>query len=133
MEASPTDQRRERILSAGVVVGLLLTLTGLGWMAFSKPSHVWSSEQAAEFKAASEALHDARRGGQADHPQKGGPTANDAAVSGELTAAQARFDRIEAELTEARAGRHRMGSWLIRIGLAAMIVFGVGYLASQRH
>jgi hypothetical protein len=121
MDVEPASNRRARILVAGLVVGLFLVLGGLVWSTLAAPSSVWSREQAAEYQAAGEALHAAR----SQSP------ASDGTAKSALTTAQQRFDRIEAELVAAQTGRQRISRWLVRLGLAAMLLFGVGYLASR--
>jgi hypothetical protein len=46
-----------------------------------------------------------------------------------LAAAQERLDRLEAELSGARTRSQQTGVWLLRTGLAAMVLFGIGYLS----
>jgi hypothetical protein len=121
MDVEPASNRRAWILAAGMLVGLGLMLGGLIWSTTASPSSVWSPEQAAEYQAAGEALHAARSR----------PASSDEAEDSELAAAQQRFGRIETELAAAQTGRDRIGRWLIRLGLAAMLLFGIGYLATR--
>jgi hypothetical protein len=130
------DRVRSRgapILLAGMIAGLLTAIAGGAWMAAADPSDAWSPEKAAEHKAAGEALHAARRGAHGDQ-QSGAPSHEPDGGNRkppDLSAAQARFERIEAELAEARTRRQRAATWLVRTGLAAMVLFGIGYLATR--
>jgi hypothetical protein len=137
MEDHAASNRQALVCLAGLLAGLLVTLAGLAWMVLAKPSHVWSPEQAAELKAAGDALHAARSRdpGEAQQGQQATPqAAGDASQAPPaLAAAQARFDRIDAELESARTGRQRTGTWLLRLGLAAMVLFGVGYLSTRER
>jgi hypothetical protein len=108
---------------AGMLAGLLMLLGGLAWSQWASPRTVWSPEQATEHQAAGEALHAARRSAAPAGGESG------AAESPELVAAQARFDAIDAKLAEAQTSRQRTGGRLVRLGLAAMVISGIGYLA----
>jgi hypothetical protein len=115
----------------GIALGLALTVAGGLWNALARPDAAWSEKQAAEFKSARNALHDMTYNRAEDQRSDGSPGEPSKAQIAERAAAKARFDRIEAELAAARVGYHRTGMWLVRLGLAAMIVFGVGYFASH--
>ncbi len=115
-------------------MGVALILGGFAWKATVRPSSVWSKEQAKELTDARNALHDltynhedAPSAAKASRPSQS-PADRDAAHA----AAQARFDRVQAELVQARSVGHERGAWLIRIGLAAVVLFGIGYLSSQQ-
>lgn len=108
-----------------MTLGTLLLALGLGWSSLAPPKLVWSPQQAAEYQAAGEALHAARRSTAATGVRPG----EDAATSPELAAAQARFDKIDSELADAQSRRQRTGAWLVRVALGTMILCGVGYLS----
>jgi len=120
-----------RICIAGVILGAILVIAGLGWSAVATPAAVWSIEQAAELKAASDAVHAARsgipetRGSQPVEAGKPDPRY--------LAAAQARLERINTDLEQARHVRDTWGQWAAAAGLALTIACGLGYLASRQQ
>jgi hypothetical protein len=134
MSAQEAGDLRTRICLGGMLLGVVMGTAGLFWGSWAKPSLVWTPEQAAEYQAAGEALHAARR---MDGPSSGGLDANAGAEGDEsdrrLAAAQERFDRIEAELGSAQTLRQRTGAWLRWLGLAAIVLFGVGYLSARKE
>jgi hypothetical protein len=131
--AEPSSQTRwlHRICIAGVVLGAVLVIGGLGWSMVATPAAVWSMEQAAELKAASDAVHAARSG----IPEGGDSRAADVGKTDPryLAAAQARVERINAELEQARDVRDTWGQRVAAAGLAVTIACGLGYLASRGH
>jgi hypothetical protein len=134
MTAQEANDVRPRICLGGILLGLLVTIAGLTWPLWARPSLVWTAEQAAEYQSAGEALHAARRidptatGGNSD-PDDGGEAGQS---DSQLAVAQERFDKIRAELAAAQSLRQRAGAWLRWLGLAMMLLFGLGYLASSR-
>jgi hypothetical protein len=120
--------RSNRVCLAGLVLGVATLIGGLiwGWSMAASPHVLWSPEQAAEYKAASDALHSAPH----DH---GNPSDenHDDEESPEQAAARERFDAIQAQLNRARYAQTSVGPLLVRIGLAGAIAFGIGYLASR--
>ena len=118
-----------RICIAGVVLGAVLVIVGLGWSVVATPEAVWSMEQAAELKAASDAVHAARSGiPVAPDSQPGDAGKPDPRY---LAAAQARLERINADLEQARNVRDTWGQWAAAAGLALTIACGLGYLATR--
>jgi len=117
-----------RLCVAGVIAGFALIIVGLGWSLMATPGAVWSQEQAAELKAAYDALHDARSGIGAPRSQGIGGGEPDPRY---LAAAQARLDRANAELERAQSVRDDFGRWGAASGLALTIACGLGYLASR--
>lgn len=124
----PVDEVSQRrtvplVCLAGVALGAALLVGGALWSALSKPRHVWSSEQAAEYSAAAAAAHAASD--VHDHGEAGAPAATEA------DAARQRFAKIATELENARFAKNKLGGLLTWIGLAATTAFGVGYLVSR--
>jgi hypothetical protein len=126
MEATAPRRRGAIACLMGMLAGALMLAAGLGWSAFASPAMVWSPEQAVEHQEAGEALHAARRAAAASVT---GISDSATEESPELAAAQARFDEIDTQLAAAQTRRQRTGVWLVRLGLGAMIVCGVGYLS----
>jgi hypothetical protein len=108
-------------------VGVLAALGGAVWQRAAHPRHVWTVEQSQEYDAANAALHAATVGH--DHETNGAEAVD--AHQADLAAAQERFNRINAELQAARYAKDRLGTALIRGGLAAAALGGVGYLATR--
>jgi hypothetical protein len=134
MNAPEASDLRTRICLGGILFGVIVGAAGLFWSQWAKPSLVWTPEQAAEYQAAGEALHAARR----VDPASSGDVHASAGAEGDepdrrLAAAQERFDKIEAKLAAAQTLRQRTGAWLRWLGLAAIVLFGVGYLSSRRE
>src|SRR5690348_7764383 len=125
MEAPASRPRAAVTCLAGMGLGALMLMAGVGWSALASPATVWSPQQAEEHQAAGEALHAARRSAA---PAAASPE-DATASSAELATAQARFDKIDAELAHAQTSRQRTGAWLVRAGLGTMILCGVGYLS----
>jgi hypothetical protein len=107
-------------LLAGAALGFAILIIGLGWSLFVSPSSVWSESQAAEYKAANDALHAVR---------VANPAGEDAP---EVIAARRRFDRISSQLESARSAHDTWGTWIAAIGLAVTFLCGVGFLATRR-
>lgn len=112
----------------GIVLGVGLIAAGLAWSAFAKPEHFWSPDQAQEFEVARAAMHQLTYETKPNSAPSGAPPASREA---EMELAKRRFEKIDAELSAARVRREETGVWLTRMGLAALVVFGLGYLASQ--
>ncbi len=129
--ANAKSQRRTALVCLiGASAGAVFMIAGGVWSALGGGRVVYSPEQAEEYEAASTALHAATSGHvheaeDAEHVE--GTLDRKAAVA----AARQRFDRAQAALETARFAQHRLGPWLIGIGLAAAIAFGIGYWASQ--
>ena len=111
-----------RVCLAGAIVGGCLLVVGLAWKSATAPETFWSPEQAKEFAAASEALHGARGAAPHTHEPDSGAAAD---------AARERFARIQAELERAQYARDEVGPLLTKIGLAAAVAFGIGYLITR--
>jgi predicted negative regulator of RcsB-dependent stress response len=131
MASEEPSDIRTRILVGGILAGLLATIAGLAWPVWAKPSLVWSPEQAAEFQAAGEALHAARQIDQAEAAANFAGADDAGQSDAQLASAQERFDKIEAELAAAQSLREGAGAWLRWLGLAVMLLCGLGYLASR--
>lgn len=118
-----------KTLSAvGMGLGIALIAAGLLWNAFAKPAYFWSPEQAREYDSARNAMHQLTYDLPKTSSASGGsPPSRDA----EMELAKRRFEKIDAELAAARARREGTGVWMTRMGLAALVLFGLGYLASQ--
>lgn len=131
MTDAPGRTRRatSAVCLAGVALGVLAALGGAIWQRAALPRHVWSAEQSQEYAAAYADLHAATVDHDHDH-EPGGAEAADAGHTN-LAAAQARFDRVAAELKSARYAKDQLGGTLIRGGLAAAALFGVGYLVTR--
>jgi hypothetical protein len=126
--ASVNSKRRfAAICQIGVVVGVFIAAAGGFWRHSATAEAVWSPQQAAEFTAARNALHNLsyNREEAANSPRM--PDDARKQLAAEREAAKARFDRIQAELTAAQTGRLGAGARLIQVGLAVTILFGVGY------
>lgn len=111
----------------GVALGVLAALGGALWGRAALPRHVWTVEQSQEYNAANAALHAATVG----HDREPNGDQAGAEHHANLAAAQQRFDRITAQLQAARYAKDRLGVTLIRGGLAAAAVFGVGYFVTR--
>lgn len=123
-----TDGKRGKTLSlAGMALGIALIAAGLLWNALAKPEHVWSKEQADEFEAARHAMHDLTY----DSPSTTSSGISADAREAQMAAAKQRFEKIEADLAVAASRQREAGVWMTRMGLAALVLFGLGYLASH--
>jgi hypothetical protein len=131
MDREDSSRRMLVVCQAAVFIGVAMIVAGFVSKATVRPSAVWSKEQAKELTDARNALHDLtynHEAGPATAKTPSESTDRDAARA----AAQARFDRIQADLEQAQTAGHQRGAWLIRIGLAAIVLFGIGYLSAQR-
>ena len=77
------------------------------------PDDVWTEQQAREFQAASDALHQAMT---AEPSSRARQTADEGSL-GEREAAEARFRAIREELEAAQFAKDRAGILLMQIGL----------------
>ena len=114
-----------RICIAMGVAGIGLIIVGLSWSILATPSAVWSREQAAELKAAYDALHIARSGIGDRGLVDGDPDPR------YVAAAQARLDRINAALERAQSVKDDWGKWAAFLGLAVMVASGLGFVTAQ--
>lgn len=121
MQEPAPSPRGTTAFAAGIVLGLVLAIAGWGWTAWSRPTDVWSPEQAAELQAADNAVHQARS------PR--GKAAGDSQAT--LKAAERRLAELRAELDHARSVRNDWGRRVAACGLGLTIVCGLGYLASR--
>jgi hypothetical protein len=116
------------ICMLGIGVGVLAVIAGVAWAVLGGGRMMYTQEQAKEYSSAASALHSATSGhdhsGGAD---KGPATDRDAAVA----AARERFDRAEAALKSAKFAQNELGAWLMGLGLAVTVAFGIGYVASR--
>jgi hypothetical protein len=114
------------ICQGGLVVGMLLVVAGALWQAFAKPENVWSEAKAEEFRKTRAAWHDL---------QYNDPTTDSASESADRAAqrkaAQRQFEKIQAELDDAITTHRHRGTRLMYAGLAAIVLFGVGYLSAR--
>lgn len=127
MDDTLASTRWVNVFLAGMIAGVILTVGAWSWMVFSKPANVWSLKQAAEFKAANDAVHTARSGGRHGEDLDGNKP-----DPRYLAAAQARLERIASDLDRARSARDNWGKWGAAAGLALTIACGLGYLATRR-
>jgi hypothetical protein len=124
MRSAASSSANDRRTIASLVVmalGLAVTFAAVAWMAVVKPSTVWTPAEAAEYQRAGEALHAARRGAMTATSARGasanqGGGDNVPPESPELTAAQQRFNRINADLERARDRHNRWGRWAAGAG-----------------
>ena len=116
---------------AGVAVSAAMIVAGAAWNMFSRPANVWSAEDAAEYKQANQSYHMMI----AAHGHEGEKLPNNevapAASPQQLEAARQRVERSAAALEAAQELRNQAGTTVIRIGLAAAALFGVGYWATR--
>jgi hypothetical protein len=111
---------------AGMAFGGALVAAGLLWNALAKPEHVWAREQALELEAARHQMHQLTY----DSPHvTASPGSSADSREAQMAAAKNRFEKIEADLTAARSRQQQTGVWMTRMGLAALVLFGLGYLA----
>lgn len=112
----------------GMAIGIALVAAGSLWNALAKPEHVWSNEQASEFETARNAMHELTY----DLPRTPASPDNSAdSREAQMAAAKRRFEKIEADLAAARSRQQLTGVWMTRMGLAALVLFGLGYLTSH--
>ena len=116
------------VCQAGLIVGMMLVLGGAFWQALAKPEHVWSETKAEEFRKAQTVWHDL----QYNDPRQ--PSAPESAErAAQRKAAQRQFEKIQAELDVAITTHRYRGTRLMYAGLAAMVLFGVGYLSERER
>jgi hypothetical protein len=110
--------------------GGLLAVAGSLWSTFAPGRMVYMPEQAQEYEDAYAAVHAATISHEHDELASASP---DAAESREARVAKARerFERAKAELDEAQFVQNELGKWLLGVGLATLVAFGIGYLASR--
>jgi hypothetical protein len=116
-----------------MVAALLLLGVGLLWPHWFTPAEVWSLEQAREYEAAFTALHAATAPpppSRASNSPGGVPAQGPSPQ--ELAALKSRYERIRAQLDDAREFRGEVGPRLVRIALVGLVGFGIGYLLSPR-
>jgi hypothetical protein len=111
---------------AGLVVGMLLVLAGALWQAFAKPEYVWSDTKAEEYRKSRAVWHDLQYN---DPRQPSAPESADRAA--QRVAAQRQFEQVQSELDKAIATHRHRGTRLMYAGLAAVVLFGVGYLSAR--
>jgi hypothetical protein len=131
MASAGSSRRLVIACQVGVALGLALVVAGGLRKVFARPEAAWSQEQAAEFQAARNALHDLTYNEPGNHGSTRSPDEPSPERLAKRAEAKARFDRIEARLVEARSNYQHTGTWLVRLGLAAVITFGLGYLMLQ--
>jgi hypothetical protein len=113
---------------AGLVVGMLLVLAGALWQIFARPEHVWSESKAAKLQAARTAWHDLT---YSDPASPSAPESPERAA--QRAAARKNFEHLQSELDEAVDVHRQRGPRLMYAGLAAIVLFGVGYLSARRE
>lgn len=105
---------------AGLCLSLVTAIAGGVWSAVAEPEHVWSEQQAREFKAASEALHQALG---SDHTH--GPSESVEEAPGEhRRVAEARLAAIQAQLEAAQYAKNRAGLLLVQLGVGGAACCG---------
>jgi hypothetical protein len=87
----------------------------LSWKQLHPPADYWSQEQASQYEAAANAVHDMQ------HMADEEASAKDAASFAE---AKRRFDELKNELENARTAHDRTGQYLAALG-AGLIAAGV--------
>jgi LPXTG-motif cell wall-anchored protein len=110
---------------AGTLLGVLTIIVGASWSLLVSPAQVWSNEQALEYQAANDALHEARTKNQAGSA--------DGEVTAEMAAAKARFDDIHQQLESARYAHDTWGHWIAAAGLGTTLLCGAGFFATRRR
>jgi hypothetical protein len=127
-DSTPKTRWPPAVCLIGMAVGVVLAAIGASWSSLMAPDAFWSEDQAREYQAAADAIH------ASSQRHDDGATANQTgreAPSDERAAMRERFNRIQAELERAQFARFGAGPWLTRIGLAAAVAFGIGYLACR--
>lgn len=110
--------------------GALVIAAGMLCSTFGAGRLLYTADDAKEYEAASSGLHAATSGHSYEegHGEHAAPAGDRKAA---VAAARQRFERAQATLETARFAQQRLGPWLIGTGLAATIIFGIGYLASR--
>lgn len=126
--SSAEGKRWKAVSWTGMAIGIALIAAGLLWNAFAKPEHVWSKEQAEEFESARQIMHELTYD-LPDSQTASNPSADSHET--QLDAAKLRFKKIEADLAAATSRQRETGAWLTRMGLAVVVLFGIGYLAAN--
>jgi hypothetical protein len=116
------------ICQAGLVVGMLVLLAGALWQNFARPQHVWTEDKAEQYRAAQSQLHTLIYD---DPAAPSAPESPERAAARDT--AKERFNRIQQELDDAIETHRHRGARLMQAGLAAIVLFGVGYLSSRRE
>ena len=119
------------VCSIGVALGLAAIVAGIAWRAFGSGELMYSKEQAHEYSAAKTALH-AATSGHGDAETGSTPSNAHEPVDAAIAEARQRLERAEQDIATARFAHEQLAAWLIRIGLATVMVFGIGYLATRR-
>lgn len=110
---------------AGIVVGGLLILGGLCWKLQAKAADVWTPQQAAEYEAASQAMH-CLANEAADHSHGAHSSSHDHQHGEASLEAIQRFEQIEDELEAALYRRDVLGIRVMQFGMLAVVGFGLG-------
>jgi hypothetical protein len=117
------------ICLVGVAAGVVLVAVGLAWPLLNPGRKLYTPAQAAEWEQAGAALHAATSGHAADGSRLPADPAEREKI---IAAARQRYEKAQGELESARFAQNELGTWLIGIGLAAVIAFGIGYAVSRR-
>jgi hypothetical protein len=134
----PTPKKRIRPLPilclVGIAAGVLVVVAGALWPMLGVGHSVYTPEQAKKWELANTAVHAATLGRGPDGsvlPGADTPEGRQAAVA----AAKKKYgyEEARAELESARFAQDQLGKWLIGAGLAATVVFGIGYVASRNE
>jgi hypothetical protein len=107
-----------------MLLGMLTIAIGASWSLMVSPAQVWSAEEALEYQAANDALHEARTKNRVD--------SGEGEMSPAMAAAKARFDRIDAQLESARSAYDAWGHWIAAAGFGATLLCGAGFLVLRR-
>lgn len=123
-KSSRSSTSGELVCWAGILVGGLLVLGGLVWKLQAKAADVWTQEQAAEYEAASQAMH-CLANDAADHSSShsGVDDHHHEQASQETIE---RFHQIEQELESALYQRDVLGVRVMQVGMLAIVGFGLG-------
>jgi hypothetical protein len=108
---------------------VLTAIAGALWSNFDAGRMVYSPAQAKEWAEASSAFHLATSGHAPDGSEMPESEEERDAI---VAAARQRYEKAQAVLDSARFTQYQLGSWLIRGGLAAVAIFGVGYGATRQ-
>lgn len=122
------------ICLVGCALAAMTIVAGVAWSVFGNARSLYTPEQAKEYEAAQVAVHAATLGhvdGGASSPGEAPASSKSEDREAAVAAAQARFRRAQTALESARFAQYALGKWLIGIGLAALVAFGVGYLTAR--